>query len=933
MALKALFFAALVGVALCGPTIVHHGETGRLRPQLGSKRCTFGPSYWCDHVSKSSECGMTSWCISNVWQHLDLPEDNDDVCGICKEMVKEARDQLNSNETQEELKEVLEGSCNLIPLHIISEECDKLVDDFIPELTEMLSSQMNPQVVCQTAGLCNSARIDKMLEERDNKKVAPKSPDTCATCQSKMETLKHTVTAGGQQELLDRLLPVCRDFGSYSDACAGDLATHIQPIFEWIQLIDSKGVCLLGNACPGLFDEAPLQLQSVSGPAVDCDLCIHIVKHWRDILVANTTKEEFKEILDGICSKTKAWAPKCTQLVDEYYVIIYDFLVNEMRAHSICKAIGLCAKHAAETPLWAVLPAESVGASALKTGGLEEMPLVELTPAMPHKVVAKKGGQTKKKLHSVKLQKSPPHAYGNDGLAHPNPLDTSEPAAEETLTVPQQLPLERFGLPDLSARFKPNTELCDLCEFGLNELRKVLEEGSTEDEISEEVGRLCDLLPGTLTGRCHQFVTEYGSFVVQMIAQEVDPTEVCPALRLCPLPSSLAESSEEFSEQSSSQSSEEEEREGDGPGCAICEYAMNTLLDFLKDKKTEDEIRDGLDRVCEMLPSTVSRECQELVNTFMEEIIDMIVSGMTADEICITLRLCQPARAAGNDLMSNSIYAMPLSAQSGAGPFGMQMAGLTPALAGLPVDSPYMPMSPPDSSEEQTEDDEDDDHQSPACVMCEFVMMQVKMKLDDNSTDEQIETTLKKVCTYMPQSIRADCDGFIDEYGAAILSVLKSEVADPDGVCRQLRLCQPQEEMEAATTTGGDSHCALCHLAVTYAHSALTDLRPTNNDELCQLVANQQRDQCVQLMDTYGDWIHDQLRQHNTPGNICIGIDQCARPLGTVHLLGGARCLWGPAYVCQDEFHARACNALEFCVAHSWNTESAQEARADKDLP
>ena len=43
---------------------------------------------------------------------------------------------------------------------------------------------------------------------------------------------------------------------------------------------------------------------------MDCDLCIHIVKHWRDILVANTTKEEFKEILDGICSKTKAWAPK-----------------------------------------------------------------------------------------------------------------------------------------------------------------------------------------------------------------------------------------------------------------------------------------------------------------------------------------------------------------------------------------------------------------------------------------------------------------------------------------------------------------------------------------------------------------------------------------------------------------------------------------------
>jgi len=31
---------------------------------------------------------------------MKLPTDNDDICQICKEMVKEARDQLLSNETQ-----------------------------------------------------------------------------------------------------------------------------------------------------------------------------------------------------------------------------------------------------------------------------------------------------------------------------------------------------------------------------------------------------------------------------------------------------------------------------------------------------------------------------------------------------------------------------------------------------------------------------------------------------------------------------------------------------------------------------------------------------------------------------------------------------------------------------------------------------------------
>lgn len=41
-------------------------------------------------------------------------------------MVQEARDQLASNETQEELKEVFEGSCNLMPIKLVRLECNKV---------------------------------------------------------------------------------------------------------------------------------------------------------------------------------------------------------------------------------------------------------------------------------------------------------------------------------------------------------------------------------------------------------------------------------------------------------------------------------------------------------------------------------------------------------------------------------------------------------------------------------------------------------------------------------------------------------------------------------------------------------------------------------------------------------------------------------------
>ena len=83
-------------------------------------------------------------CIKAVWEKETVLHDDDEVCTICKEMVGEARDTLLSNQTQEELREVFDGSCDLIPISLIAKECRTLCDQFIPELVETLASEMNP---------------------------------------------------------------------------------------------------------------------------------------------------------------------------------------------------------------------------------------------------------------------------------------------------------------------------------------------------------------------------------------------------------------------------------------------------------------------------------------------------------------------------------------------------------------------------------------------------------------------------------------------------------------------------------------------------------------------------------------------------------------------------------------------------------------------
>lgn len=60
---------------------------------------------------------------------------------------------------------MFDGSCRLIPIKLVADECVDLANDFIPELIDTLASQMNPQVVCATAGLCNSVAVDRLLRE------------------------------------------------------------------------------------------------------------------------------------------------------------------------------------------------------------------------------------------------------------------------------------------------------------------------------------------------------------------------------------------------------------------------------------------------------------------------------------------------------------------------------------------------------------------------------------------------------------------------------------------------------------------------------------------------------------------------------------------------------------------------------------------------
>lgn len=260
------------------------------------KHSTFNIFFIFPLHRNAKNCNAVKHCIQTVWETHVVPEDNDSICKICLDMVQQARDQLESNETQEDLKAVFEGSCNLIPLKLVRKECDKLVDDFIPELVEALASQMNPQAVCTVAGLCNNAAIDRMLEDMNEKEEFESVPATssqlsCKQCNSVGSLISQKFHGKNRDEVLDSLLGVCGQLSSFSDACANIVLVYFNEIYSELEKsMNSMALCHMAGVCAENYHQHPeiveIRPRSDVGYVavtddIPCELCEQLVRHLR----------------------------------------------------------------------------------------------------------------------------------------------------------------------------------------------------------------------------------------------------------------------------------------------------------------------------------------------------------------------------------------------------------------------------------------------------------------------------------------------------------------------------------------------------------------------------------------------------------------------------------------------------------------------------
>ncbi|XP_059489163.1 prosaposin [Neocloeon triangulifer] len=807
------------------------------------KECGIGPTYWCHNITTAHNCRAVKHCIQTVWEHQKLEADNDDICTICKDMVTQARDQLESNETQEELKEVFEGSCKLIPIKIINQECMKVFDDFIPDLVDALASQMNPQMVCTTAGLCNNARIDRLLAENSLNQVYTKYGQQCGDCHAFVDDVQPKLESVTDKDIVERLMQLCGKMGSLSLGCREIVLSHADDITGHIRKhFNAREVCDLSGSCKAKHHEHAQPLLATAHrneKDETCDLCEHLVQHLRDVLVSNTTEEEFKDVLVGICKQTKtSFKQQCLSLVSEYYPMIYHFLSAELQPRMVCDLAGICHEDVKRRPLL----------------GMHEGDLYR----QRHKMHLIGGDETKvPELARVPLTKK----ESNVQVINSDILVPLPPALPIELMMPQSV-------------IGGNKVECETCQYFLHYVQQELTLPSTEAEIKEFVDEACDHLPKSIGPQCRSFVSTYADALIALLAQEVDPSQVCPSLGLCPtfkIPEVLPST----------------DNKKDNPTCPLCLYAMQQLDKMLKDNRTEDSVKEALESVCAILPKKMVAECDTFVDKYSEELIDMVIAEYTPEEVCTNLKMCGPKEFESEMMTGND----------------EKQAHIETNEIVLPKD---------DELVKAVSNAKDDNR----CVICEFVMTQLDDMLKNNATEDDIKNAVHTVCNYLPKSVSTKCNEFVNEYADLVIQLLVQSL-DPKQVCQELGLCN-----QAVKTA--EEKCTLCLVVVEAMDKLLEDGSVEKDvatilDKVCSVVPKSKKQQCRNVIDEYGPSIMLLVAQLADKNDVCAQVKICPVPSGNrSHLLGAKKCTFGPSYWCQSEFHAMACKATKHCQEKVW---------------
>jgi len=434
---------------------------------------------------------------------------------------------------------------------------------------------------------------------------------------------------------------------------------------------------------------------------------------------------------------------------------------------------------------------------------------------------------------------------------------------------------------------------CETCQFVMEEVFSVSDKDDSEMVVNV-LESICYRLPASIDLPCENFVDKYTPLVLDVIANSLSPDQVCRALDLCQDDELIEEDDDQVEDVADT-------------GCILCEYVISNLDKMLSDKNTEEEVKQALEEVCDILPKSVSKECDQFVETYTDIVIQMLTGEITPEEACTYLQLCKKATTDTNIITQPDI----------------------------------------------------DETKGPYCTLCEYAITEVDNMLKDDATEKEIEEALDIVCYQLTAPVHKQCVKMVEKYTKEIISMLANDYT-PASVCSELSLCVNQEissndvhaidfpESEEDDDDEDDEYddeddeenddseddsedkdisndglgCVMCEFAMEVVDEHLDDAPTVDQVErvvqyMCSYLPESIAEECEQFVDDNGQKIIDALvKDQLNPRQVCtLSLNLCDGFVESQR----RQCGFGPSMWCSTPYHTKLCDAQQFCQVSQVN--------------
>ncbi|XP_043534566.1 prosaposin [Chiloscyllium plagiosum] len=445
-------------------------------PLLGPERCAEGPTFWCQNVKTASDCGAVKHCQQTVWRQ---PTVKSVPCDLCTEVVSVMGNLLKDNATEEELKSYLEKACDLLPNPTLTSQCNELVDEYLPVILDILKGELeNPEVVCSALHLCQS--LQASLAKKD---------------------------------ILSNEIPEV------------DMSELTSPFIANVPLL--------------------LYPQQATEPKSNDAVCLDCTQFITDLQIS---VKENALVLDKLISQLKQQCnlgPGLTELCEKY-IVQQAPRVAEILTHTgakeICTTNGFC-QRPATVPMQLLQKAivKPIQKNPVSTATSQGCIICEFALREIEKYLLK--NSTEETIVNIvekvcSLLPATVQDECNDFVEQYGKAVVTLLAQELNPAIVCTLigvcsNTQHVVIEDIKPKQLKTGPLCEICKTVITYLDNILEKNSTEQEIEDALDKVCNLLPATMVDECTNLIAEYGSVLLHILLESLDPNFVCTKAGLC----------------------------------------------------------------------------------------------------------------------------------------------------------------------------------------------------------------------------------------------------------------------------------------------------------------------------------------------------------------------------------------------------------------